>query len=149
LPTTEERLEAVERIEQVAQELRTVIKNTKPIDYAKAYGLAKEKAWSIRNTWNNFDRFGLRQFETKSNPVAGTFRREKIELARAWFHWCPTVTQDLTTSDNWQSMKLTTAEEVFQRRWSISNRHGTPSDHSRRKNHFQALRSRRAMMCAT
>jgi hypothetical protein len=114
LPTTEERLEAVERIEQVAQELRTVIKNTKPIDYAKAYGLAKEKAWSIRNTWNNFDRFGLRQFETKSNPVAGTFRREKIELARAWFHWCPTVTQDLTTSDNWQSMKLTTAEEVFQ-----------------------------------
>lgn len=41
VPTIEERLEAVERIEQVAQELRTVIKNSKPIDYAKAYELVE------------------------------------------------------------------------------------------------------------
>jgi hypothetical protein len=41
VPTIQERLEAVERLEQVAQELRTVIGNTKPIDCAKAYELAK------------------------------------------------------------------------------------------------------------
>jgi hypothetical protein len=41
VPSVEERLEAVERLEQVVGELRTVIQNTKPIDYPKAYELVK------------------------------------------------------------------------------------------------------------
>ena len=52
VPTVEERLEAVERLEQVAQELRVVITNSKPIDYAKACEPAHEDI-TRQEEWGN------------------------------------------------------------------------------------------------